>query len=45
LLQNNSNIKSLIAKLWQKLWEGGIANPLTAIERITIMMKNNLPKA
>jgi len=35
MLQNNSNIKSLIAKLWQNFWSGGISNPLTAIEQIS----------
>src|ERR1035438_3763870 len=38
MLQNNSTLKSLIAKLWQKFWEGGIANPLTAIEQITYLI-------
>jgi hypothetical protein len=32
MLQNDSTLKSLIDKLWQNFWEGGIANPLTAIE-------------
>jgi len=38
MLQNNSQLKGLIAKLWQKFWEGGIANPLTAIEQITYLI-------
>jgi type I restriction enzyme M protein len=38
MLQNNSQLKSLIDRLWQKLWEGGIANPLTAIEQITYLI-------
>ncbi len=38
MLQNNSALKSLIAKLWQSFWEGGIANPLTAIEQITYLL-------
>ncbi len=38
MLQNNSNLKSLIDKLWQNFWEGGIANPLTAIEQITYLL-------
>ena len=38
MLQNNSALKSLIDKLWQNFWEGGIANPLTAIEQITYML-------
>lgn len=27
MLQHNSALKSLIDKLWQNFWEGGIANP------------------
>jgi type I restriction enzyme M protein len=38
MLQNNSSLKSLIEKLWQNFWEGGIANPLTAIEQITYLL-------
>jgi type I restriction enzyme M protein len=38
MLQNNSRLKSLIDKLWQNFWEGGIANPLTAIEQITYLL-------
>ena len=38
MLQNNSTLKSLIDKLWQIFWEGGIANPLTAIEQITYLI-------
>ena len=38
MLQNNSTLKSLIDKLWQNFWEGGIANPLTAIEQITYLI-------
>ncbi|HPE74780.1 MAG TPA: N-6 DNA methylase [Draconibacterium sp.] len=38
MLQNNSTLKSLIEKLWQNFWEGGIANPLTAIEQITYLL-------
>lgn len=38
MLQNNSQLKSLIDKLWQNFWEGGIANPLTAIEQITYLI-------
>lgn len=38
MLQNNSQLKSLIASLWQNFWEGGIANPLTAIEQITYLI-------
>jgi type I restriction enzyme M protein len=38
MLQNNFKLKSLIDKLWQSFWEGGIANPLTAIEQITYLI-------
>jgi len=38
MLQNNAQLKSLIHKLWQNFWEGGIANPLTAIEQITYLI-------
>jgi type I restriction enzyme M protein len=38
MLQNNTQLKSLIEKLWQNFWEGGIANPLTAIEQITYLI-------
>jgi len=38
MLQTNTPIKSLIDKLWQNFWEGGIANPLTAIEQITYLI-------
>jgi len=38
MLQNNSTLKSLIDKLWQNFCEGGIANPLTAIEQITYLI-------
>lgn len=38
MLQNNPKLKSLIDKLWNKFWSGGIANPLTAIEQITYLI-------
>lgn len=38
MLQNNPQLKSLIDKLWQNFWEGGIANPLSAIEQITYLI-------
>lgn len=38
MLQNNAQLKSLIDKLWQNFWEGGIANSLTAIEQITYLI-------
>jgi type I restriction enzyme M protein len=31
-------LKSLIDKLWDRFWSGGIANPLTAIEQITYLL-------
>jgi type I restriction enzyme M protein len=38
LLQNNAQLKSLIDKLWNNFWSGGISNPLTAIEQITYLI-------
>lgn len=38
MLQNNSQLKSLINKLWVQFWAGGISNPLTAIEQITYLL-------
>jgi type I restriction enzyme M protein len=38
MLQNNAQLKSLIDKLWQNFWEGGISNPSTAIEQITYLI-------
>lgn len=38
MLQNNPILKSLINSLWNTLWSGGIANPLTAIEQITYLL-------
>lgn len=34
----NTILKSAIKKLWNKFWEGGIANPLTAIEQISYLL-------
>lgn len=34
----NGSIKSNVAKLWDKFWSGGIANPLTAIEQISYLL-------
>jgi type I restriction enzyme M protein len=31
-------LKSQIRRLWNKFWEGGIANPLTAIEQISYLI-------
>ena len=38
MLQSNPQLKSLIDKLWNKFWSGGISNPLTAIEQITYLI-------
>ncbi len=38
MLQNSPKLKSLIAKLWDRFWSGGISNPLTAIEQITYLI-------
>ena len=38
MLQSNPILKSLIDKLWQNFWSGGISNPLTAIEQITYLI-------
>jgi type I restriction enzyme M protein len=34
----NATLKSLIDKLWNVFWSGGISNPLTAIEQITYLI-------
>jgi type I restriction enzyme M protein len=34
----SNSIKSDVAKLWDKFWSGGIANPLTAIEQISYLI-------
>jgi len=38
MLQLNAKLKSLIAKLWDRFWSGGISNPLSAIEQITYLL-------
>lgn len=38
MLHLNSQLKSIIDKLWNKFWAGGISNPLTAIEQITYLI-------
>ena len=38
MLQNNPELKSKIDQLWNKIWSGGISNPLTAIEQITYLL-------
>ncbi len=38
MLQSNQILKSLIDKLWNNFWSGGISNPLTAIEQITYLI-------
>ncbi len=34
----NAKIKSLVDKLWNLFWSGGISNPLTAIEQISYLI-------
>jgi len=38
MLTTNQELKRLIDELWNKLWSGGISNPLTAIEQITYLI-------
>lgn len=38
MLASNPTLKSLIDKLWNNFWSGGISNPLTAIEQITYLI-------
>lgn len=38
MLQLNAKLKTLIAKLWDRFWSGGISNPLSAIEQITYLL-------
>lgn len=38
MLQLNARLKSLIDKLWDRFWSGGISNPLSAIEQITYLL-------
>jgi type I restriction enzyme M protein len=38
MLQLNPKLKSLIDKLWDRFWAGGISNPLSAIEQITYLL-------
>jgi type I restriction enzyme M protein len=38
MLQSNPALKSLIDRLWNNFWSGGISNPLTAIEQITYLL-------
>lgn len=38
MLQSNPILKSLIDRLWNNFWSGGISNPLTAIEQITYLI-------
>lgn len=35
---SNPALKSLIDRLWNNFWSGGISNPLTAIEQITYLL-------
>ncbi|MHA2283573.1 MAG: type I restriction-modification system subunit M [Promethearchaeota archaeon] len=38
MLQNNPQLRSLIDRLWDRFWSGGISNPMTAIEQITYLL-------
>src|SRR5687768_13930988 len=38
MLTHNPKLQSLIAKLWDRFWSGGISNPLAAIEQITYLL-------
>ena len=38
MLEINATLKSLIDKLWDRFWSGGISNPLSAIEQITYLL-------
>lgn len=38
MLQNKPTLKSLIDRLWNRFWSGGISNPLTAITQITYLL-------
>ncbi|MBU2492343.1 MAG: type I restriction-modification system subunit M [Bacteroidetes bacterium] len=38
MLLANPTLNSLIKKLWDNFWSGGISNPLTAIEQITYLL-------
>ncbi|MCW3094720.1 MAG: methylase [Chthonomonadaceae bacterium] len=38
MLQHNPTLRSLIDKLWDRFWAGGISNPLSAIEQITYLL-------
>src|SRR3989338_10936296 len=34
----NPELKSKINRLWEKLWSGGVSNPLMAIEQISYLL-------
>ncbi|MCK9368592.1 type I restriction-modification system subunit M [Candidatus Dojkabacteria bacterium] len=34
----NQTLKSVVSRLWDKFWSGGISNPLTAIEQISYLL-------
>jgi type I restriction enzyme M protein len=38
VLQLNATLKTLIDRLWDRFWSGGISNPLSAIEQITYLL-------
>lgn len=49
MLQNNPALEAKIEQLWNKFWSGGIANPLTAIEKklpiCSILLSRTMPSA
>jgi type I restriction enzyme M protein len=34
----DSTVKSIIDRIWESFWTGGITNPLTVIEQITYLL-------
>ncbi|MDR6499128.1 type I restriction enzyme M protein [Burkholderia ambifaria] len=38
MLQINATLKSLIDRLWNRFWSGGISNPIAAIEQISYLL-------
>ena len=37
-IKMDSAIKSIIDRMWNNFWEGGVTNPLTVIEQITYLL-------
>ena len=38
VMKMDSAIKSIIDRMWNNFWEGGVTNPLTVIEQITYLL-------